>query len=277
MGPKSQPDSTAQRGVTPEPPLTPASEESLARRGESVFEEPDIFPGGPAEVVDRDWSCSQCGYNLRGLEAGHPCPECGHREIYRPAPPGTRSYRTWIEGRLARTSPSAGWFVALTAAVLGGPFAVIGAVFGGPRGGPVSLSGLAMVVALAPTMEETLKIALAAYVVELRPYLFRRAGQIVAAAVGSAFVFAAIENFIYLNIYVPHPSQGLFIWRWTICVALHVGCSAVAATGLIEIWKQAVSELRPPRLTQGLSRLMLAIGIHGTYNALAALYGLSLR
>jgi hypothetical protein len=154
---------------------------------------------------------------------------------------------------------------------------VIGAVFGGPRGGPVSLSGLAMVVALAPTMEETLKIALAAYVVELRPYLFRRAGQIVAAAVGSAFVFAAIENFIYLNIYVPHPSQGLFIWRWTICVALHVGCSAVAATGLIEIWKQAVSELRPPRLTQGLSRLMLAIGIHGTYNALAALYGLSLR
>jgi predicted RNA-binding Zn-ribbon protein involved in translation (DUF1610 family) len=256
----------------PDPRKSGDSVESLTADGQSIYEEPDIFPNRPPEVIEQDWTCSQCGYNLRGLAVGHLCPECGHRELYRPAPAGSRSYRTWLESRLAATSPSTGWYIALLAALLGGPLAILGAFFQGREDGLAGLSVLLLAVVFGPTAEETLKIAAAACVVEVRPYLFRRAGQIWFAAVGTAFVFAGIENFIYLNIYVPNPGVMLVLWRWTACVALHVGCTATACAGLVQVWSQSVNELRPPRISGGLKNLVAAIVLHGTYNGLVALW-----
>jgi hypothetical protein len=35
-------------------------------------------------LLTRDEACPGCGYNLRGLEEQHRCPECGHRYDLRP-------------------------------------------------------------------------------------------------------------------------------------------------------------------------------------------------
>ena len=35
-------------------------------------------------LIYRDTPCPGCGYNLRGLEQQHRCPECGHRYDFRP-------------------------------------------------------------------------------------------------------------------------------------------------------------------------------------------------
>ncbi len=48
-------------------------QEELAEH--SVFDEPSILPNRAPVEIDRDWSCSQCDYNLRGLMTGHACPE----------------------------------------------------------------------------------------------------------------------------------------------------------------------------------------------------------
>ena len=241
-------------------------------RGESVYDEPDILPGRPNEVIEQDWSCSACDYNLRGLEVGHRCPECGHRELYRPSPPGAASYQNWLRQRLAETSERTGWAVAVAATLVGGLWAVVASLIGIHQSAAGGWGGFVLMVVFGPAVEETMKISTAACVVELRPYLFRRVEQLRLATIGAAAVFAALENVIYLNIYHPNHTFEFALFRWTVCVALHVGCTAVACHGLIRPWRQALNELRRPKITRGVPMLVMAILLHGAYNGSVFLY-----
>lgn len=260
------------RNNSAQPPSSDAKPKWTYGDGESVYDELDIFPGRAPGTIEQDWSCSQCGYNLRGLRVGHPCPECGHREPYRPPPAGAPSYQTWLEQRIGQTSSRTGWWIAIGAALCGGPWAVLAALLStGATDWAVFGMGILMIV-YGPTVEETMKIATAAYIVEVRPYLFRRVEQVWLATLGGALMFAVIENILYLTVYVPNPSTELVIWRWTGCTALHIGCTAVATRGLTRVWLRTITEHRRPRFTSAVSALVVGIVIHGTYNLLALVY-----
>ncbi|MBB6430692.1 PrsW family glutamic-type intramembrane protease [Algisphaera agarilytica] len=272
--PKHQP------GIENEPhlsgqPFTPDPAEAravqkLSRQGpdaagvqahHDVFDEP-VMRVRPGELITRDWSCDQCGYNLRGTKVGEPCPECGHKLLLAPTTDtqGT-GYSAWLVDRMALTSAAKSWGVVLGIMALGGPWAVLGAFI-------ATFGGVLAIVVVGPAVEEVMKIGLIALIIEVRPYLFRSRGQIYAAAVGSGLMFAVIENLIYLNIYFPNPGADLIAWRWVVCTALHVGCSAVAAIGAVAVWQTVVGERRRPRRGPvELRWLVLAILIHGAYNA----------
>ncbi len=239
-----------------------AAEEELARH--SVFDEPDVLPGRPSEVIEQDWSCSACGYNLRGLPTGHRCPECGHIELYRPPPPGEASFGAWYARRKEAASSSRTWLVIALAMVFGGPWAVVGAMWNWMPSvwGPV---------VLGPATEEVMKIAAIALVIEKRPYLFADAWQIKLAAIGGALGFAIVENVLYLTVYVASPSLGLMMWRWTVCVGLHLGCTSIAVLGLVKVWEDIAREQRAPRMTRAVGSLVLAIILHGAYNGLVTM------
>jgi len=234
--------------------------------GHGVYDEPDILPGRPGETIEQDWSCSECGYNLRGLPVGHRCPECNHIELYRPPPPGVDSYASRFRLLAATTSPAVGWSLAVVAALMGGLFAIFGALF---ESIPTALGAgtILLVVVFGPAIEEAMKIAAAALVVELRPYFFTRPEQIQLATVGTALVFAVIENIIYLTVYVQQPSYALIAWRWSVCVVLHVGCTTIASRGLIRVWQRTMDQERQPRMTDSAGALAMAIVLHGAYNA----------
>ena len=229
----------------------------------SMHDEPAIFPAehDRPRRIDRDWFCSGCGYNRRGLLQNAPCPECGQLDHTAPAPLDKPGYASWLTGKMRQTTEARSWLTVLWIAVIGGPWAILGALLAG--GGPLVL------VVFGPAAEEVMKLAAAAVVAETRPYLFKRPSQIVIAAVAGAFVFACIENLLYLRVYVPNPPVALVLYRWTACVALHVGCTAVASVGLVRVWKRVTTELRRPRVSIELYWLALAIGIHGIYNATA--------
>jgi hypothetical protein len=174
------------------------------------------------------------------------------------------TYRRWLDTRMATTSPLRSAVATTLLVLAAGPAGIVGTLFG--SGG---LGGVFAVVLFGPTVEEFMKVALAAHVVRRRPYLFFSRGQILLCAAVSGAVFAAIENFIYLHVYIDDPSPAIIYWRWTVCVALHTGCSLVAGLGLARVWVNARNEGHPPHIAHGMPLIVAAIVIHGTYNAFA--------
>ncbi len=237
----------------------------------SVFDEPDILPAyAESQAIEQDWSCSECGYNLRGTLVGRPCPECGHIEPYRPPPVGASSYASWLIAARARSSVAASRTAVTVVALVGGLLGVVGTFLTPPALGALAGGSLLYMVAIAPTIEELMKLGAAAWLVELRPYLVRTASQLRGAAFFAGLGFAVLENILYLNVYVPNPTIALMLWRWLLCTTLHISCCLIAANGLVRVWERTITEGRPPRMDLAIPAFVTAMGVHGAFNLTAA-------
>ena len=80
------------------------------------------------------------------------------------------NYADWLAWRLNTTSVAKTWGVTFLVMLAAGPWAIFGALFRGATGG----WGLAMIVVIAPVTEELMKVAVALWIVEKRPYLSDR-------------------------------------------------------------------------------------------------------
>lgn len=156
--------------------------------------------------------------------------------------------------------PAATWlqYTTLVAvALLGGVAAVLGAIAAQLSAG---LGGAVAAVAVAPPVEEVAKVAPVAALMWFRPQLVPKSkAAVVLTAVVSGLVFAAIENLLYLHVYIPDPSMELIAWRQVFGPAIHGGCSLLAGIGLV---RTPIKQLlvRPNRW------LVAAIVIHAAYN-----------
>jgi hypothetical protein len=243
-----------------------AAEESARH---SVFDEPGTLPSRPSVLIERDWSCRNCGYNLRGLMTGHRCPECGRIELYEPPREGELTYAQWLEQHRNDGSPAGAWLVAAVVPVLAVPFALLVGLVS------VEHFGLLIFVIAMPAASEVLKIAIPAALMERRSSMVRHAGQIYLMALGTAVVFWIAQNFIYLTVFYKNAAPQLVAYRWFVCVFLHGFCTLIAARGLVTVCEAARREQRPVSMSKAGSFVIGAIVVHGVFNACVLGLGLA--
>lgn len=193
------------------------------------------------------------------------------RELAGEAPADATTFANWALRRRRETSPAVTWLVTAGVVACAGPFAILGAFMG--TGG--SSFQLLLTVVVAPVVEETMKNGLALVIVETRPFLFRAKSQIAICALAAGLAFAAIENLIYLHVYVPDPSPALVLWRWTVCVALHTGCALIGAFGVMRMWQDVWRDAKRANVNRAFPYLATAAAIHGIYNLIAVIAGLT--
>lgn len=168
----------------------------------------------------------------------------------------------WYQQHAAGTTHVKTWLVTILVAFSSGTLAVLGTLVSQPDW----QGQFVMVVIGAPLLEEIMKVAVAIWVVEKRPWLFQNGTQILLCGVAAGIVFAALENVLYLNFYIRNPEPWVVSWRWSVCMLLHTSCSAVASLGVIRVWKLFQQKQQRPQLSHGARWIMTAIIIHGTYN-----------
>ena len=153
-----------------------------------------------------------------------------------------------------------------------GVFAIVCALAKGALG-----FGLLAMAVGAPVVEEVAKVVLPMMWLEKEPWRFRGVWAIVFPCIASALVFATIENLLYFHIYIPRDklSDGIIQYRMTVCTLMHVGCAVISSCGLARAWR-AAKEGRCAFCAAAVTPyLVVAMAIHGLYNAAAALFSLA--
>ncbi len=125
-----------------------------------------------------------------------------------------------------------------------------------------------MVIVVAPVIEEIVKPLGVIYLIDRRARWIRSAAHVVGMCIVAAAVFATIENLVYIHVYHRGASVGFKVFRYTVCTALHVTCSAIVGFGLVRAWRKILDTGKRFDIDDCLGFFVAAVAVHGGYNLL---------
>lgn len=147
---------------------------------------------------------------------------------------------------------------------LGGVAGLVAALWQEVRHGPALL----LMVLVAPAIEEICKPIGLVFMLDKRPGWLRSPAQVVTLAVLGAFVFATLENLLYIYVYHPGGGAGFVIWRFGVCTAMHVVASLVMGLGLAKMWKHIRSQGGHFDIDVCFRYYVAAVAIHAGFNSI---------
>lgn len=181
------------------------------------------------------------------------------------------AYREWLTEKSRCYGPGRILAETVAAGILGGLAAVPGVFLAGNW----TSFQLVYLVAFGPLIEELMKQAGMIYLLEKRPGSVRYGWQFFLASVIAAAIFAGLENLLYQHLYLrslkPDALAIIMVFRWRICMLLHVSCAVIAAMGLRRAWLRHRELGRPAELSDAYGWVTTAIVLHGVYNLLSAI------
>jgi PrsW family intramembrane metalloprotease len=189
------------------------------------------------------------------------------KELAGEVPLNALTYEKYLAEQLDATTVFESWFWTAVLASMSGLLAILGTFASSFIFGLESRVQFLAIVVFAPVVEEVMKTALLLWCVEQKPYLFRSPMQLIIIGAFSGLMFAAAENILYLKVYIDEPSMFIIVWRWTVCVALHMTTTSVASIGLVLIWRRVMQTGKFANAELGARYLLAAIVLHGGYNA----------
>lgn len=239
----------------------------MARNPHSVLDEPAFTVPARGKPEHAAWNETVFSTPVRGKDAAEhevwsePCLMAGAE-----APDPEQTQAGILRQRWRDATWTASWLALAGIAAVAGPFAMLAAFL------KTSSPGLVVAaVVVAPLVEELGKAAAPLMLLERKPYVFKAGYQPLLACVASALVFATVENMLYLFVYAREHGEGYAAWRWTVCTALHAGCSLVAGLGLRRLWATARDTGTRPDPGGAAPYFIAAMVLHGGYNAMAIL------
>lgn len=118
-----------------------------------------------------------------------------------------------------------------------------------------------------PIAEELAKIAVMIWVMERKPFLFKRPSQILWCSILGACLFIVVQNGLFFKLFSIGSEFDLMLWRWIALPLIHVICSLFSATGFVRVWRRCVEDRTRPEITLASSWVMIAMLVHCLFNA----------
>ena len=165
----------------------------------------------------------------------------------------------------AKKMPLKWYFLGPIIALTGGVFGIAAAAIGESRFGWYVIPFVA-----APIIEEIVKPCGVYLLLVKWPQALPSARHTAFLAALAGLSFAIVENTVYLEVYFPEHTQALVLWRYTVCLLMHMGCSFILGFGINQ---KLIAAMRDeiPFLEGNRIFFTIPIVIHATYNVSAFL------
>ncbi|MBI3953232.1 MAG: PrsW family intramembrane metalloprotease [Chloroflexi bacterium] len=160
-----------------------------------------------------------------------------------------------------------GRLFALALALSGGVFGIAGAVMQEVRGLPDPFVA-------GPLIEEAVKPAGLYLLLYRWPHLLGGRRYTAGLAALGGLAFGLVEAAVYVTVYVPEPSLGFVVYRFTLPLALHSLASFIYGQGIdgrLAAWVRGEGSLK----ATGWRFFVAAVVLHGLYNVGAVIAGVA--
>lgn len=188
------------------------------------------------------------------------------------SPTARQKFREMMAAENAKYSWGSILLLTLLSGVVGGVFAVPGVFLSGGGSG----WQIVALTIFGPFAEETLKQSGMLFQLEKLPGSVRHDWQFFVAGALGGMVFAVLENLVYQHVYLRHmpPDKlaAVMAFRWSVCVAVHVGCTMISALGLRRVWRDGMEAGEPCQIAKAFPWFVAAMAVHGGYNLFVWLF-----